>query len=251
MWSTLGSIVEIGMTTSIPVAVFGRTGRMAQALTQHAKAARDLAVISCIGARGRTADQIATALAKTPPETVVCDFTNTAAFRELVTALRSVPRRLVSGTSGLTAQDRASLASLGRDVAILQCPNFSLGAHIVRMLIEQLGTVLRHNPLWDVALLDFHHSKKQDPISATSKDWAAAWRHASGKHAAPISALRLGDGVSEHTLLAAGPGERIEILHKTLSLDAPVSGALASVRYLSRQSAGVYTLASVLDMPTA
>jgi 4-hydroxy-tetrahydrodipicolinate reductase len=239
------------MTEPIPVAIFGRSGRMAKALARQVADSSDLRLVVCLPARRSSASQIAAALDRTPPETIVCDFTNRAAFRKLVAALGISPRKLVTGTSGLSAQDHDLLAILRRDIALVHAANFCLGAYMVGRLIDSLGSMLRHNPAWDAALLDFHHARKLDPISATAKAWMSAWSEASGKSDAPVAAIRLGDGISEHTLLVAGAGERIEIVHKAQSLDAPVSGVLATLRFLASRGPGAHTLADVLDMPTA
>ncbi len=113
----------------------------------------------------------------------------------------------------------------------------------------RLGSMLRHNPTRDAALLDFHCARKLGPLSAAATEWISALSCASGKADALVSAIRLGDCVSEHTLLVAGAGERTKIVHKAQSFDARVSGALATLRLPASHSPGAYTFADVLDIP--
>ena len=51
-----------------------------------------------------------------------------------------------------------------------------------------------------------------------------------------FAALRGGDVVGEHTVIFAGPGERIEIVHRAMSRQNFVAGALRAARFRRRQA---------------
>lgn len=233
------------MSASLPVLVVGRSGRMAQALARQVSTSADLSLAGILPGRGSTVDTFAEALAASPEETVICDFSHRSTLRMLLASMERAPRRLVTGTSGLEASDEAALAATACHVAVLQARNFSLGAIMARELIRILGRLSACDTNWQAAVLDFHHGGKLDRKSATARDWASAWAEgtlaesAPGR-SAPISAIRLGDAISEHSFIAAGRGERLEIAHRLLSFDAPVAGALAAARFLASRPPGLY-----------
>jgi len=64
-----------------------------------------------------------------------------------------------------------------------------------------------------------------------------------------IHTVRGGDIIGDHTVLFAGEGERIEIIHRTHSRQSFVTGAMKAVKYLSRVPVGVVCdMGDVLDM---
>jgi len=220
---------------------------MARALAQAVDKADDLVLSTVVSARGRSAEAIAMDLAAAPLDAVVCDFTHPLAFDPLLDALDAHPRPLVAGTSGLEPEQAARLKAYAGRQPVIWGNNFSMGAVIARILIESLGRLAAYDQSWQAAIVDFHHDKKLDPESATARDWAAAWREGSGGRIAPVSAIRLGDGVSEHSLIAAGRSERLEIVHKVLARQAPAAGALAAARFVAGRTPGLYQPGDLLQ----
>lgn len=227
------------MTDQIPVIVFGETGRMCQALSQQVAASGDMNLLAHLPARNANADTIAETIAELDPDTVICDFTHRRSHAALIEVLKLHPRRLVTGTSGLEPDDERSLIDYAQQIAVIRGRNFSFGAVLARMLIESLGQLSRYDPVWQAAVVDFHHQNKLDAQSATARDWADAWSGGESERNAPISSIRLGNGISEHTFLAAGHGERIEIAHRLLSFDAPVAGTMAAIRFIANKPPGL------------
>ena len=225
------------MINAQPVVVFGENGRMARAMQAAIADTRDLALVATVPARAGDRSAIVDALSATPDNAIVFDFTHPDAQSKLVAALDHAPRKLVTGTSGLDACAEQRLRQLSSRVAVMRGRNFCLGAVMARQLIELLG---RYAKGWDAAVHDLHHARKHDPISATARDWAAAWQSGTSGRTAGISATRLGDGISEHLLMAAGSGERVEISHKILSIDAPTAGAIAGARFLTDKTVGLF-----------
>jgi 4-hydroxy-tetrahydrodipicolinate reductase len=62
-----------------------------------------------------------------------------------------------------------------------------------------------------------------------------------------VHAVRAGDIVGDHTVLFAGPGERLEIKHQAHSRTAFASGAVRAARYVVKKSPGIYSMADVLE----
>jgi|GEM_PF-6947379 len=234
------------MSARLPIMVLGRSGRMAQALVRQVSAATDLTLVGVLPGRDGSVESYVEALETCPNETVVCDFSHPATLRILIEALERAPRALVTGTSGLDAEDETALAVIARRVAVIRGRNFSLGAVMARMLIRILGQLSAYDPTWEAAILDFHHARKLDRESATAGDWAKAWAEGAPGRSSPISPIRLGDAISEHSFIAAGRGERVEIAHRLLSFEAPVAGALAAARFVASSLPGMYGPESLL-----
>jgi 4-hydroxy-tetrahydrodipicolinate reductase len=63
-----------------------------------------------------------------------------------------------------------------------------------------------------------------------------------------FSAARGGDIVGDHTVFFAGPGERIEITHRSSSRATYAQGALRAARFLAGKPPGLYDMADVLGL---
>ena len=63
-----------------------------------------------------------------------------------------------------------------------------------------------------------------------------------------IHAVRGGDIVGDHTVLFAGDGERIELVHRAHSRDTLAKGALRAAKFLVRRPPGLYTMDDVLGL---
>jgi 4-hydroxy-tetrahydrodipicolinate reductase len=64
-----------------------------------------------------------------------------------------------------------------------------------------------------------------------------------------IQVIRAGEIVGEHTVLFAGPGERLELIHRSQSRDTFASGALRAAKWLWRQPCGLYSMEDLLRQP--
>ena len=63
-----------------------------------------------------------------------------------------------------------------------------------------------------------------------------------------IHAVRAGDIVGDHTILYAGPGERIELKHQAHSRDTFVRGALKAAGFIATAKPGLYSMQDVLGL---
>jgi 4-hydroxy-tetrahydrodipicolinate reductase len=64
-----------------------------------------------------------------------------------------------------------------------------------------------------------------------------------------IQAIRGGDIVGEHTVIFAGLGERIELIHRSQSRDNFVRGALRSAHWIVNQPPALYGMEEMLQAP--
>jgi 4-hydroxy-tetrahydrodipicolinate reductase len=63
-----------------------------------------------------------------------------------------------------------------------------------------------------------------------------------------FAALRGGDVVGDHSVIFAGEGERIELVHKASSRRIYSKGALRAARWVAGRAPGVYDMADVLGI---
>jgi 4-hydroxy-tetrahydrodipicolinate reductase len=63
-----------------------------------------------------------------------------------------------------------------------------------------------------------------------------------------FATLRGGSVVGEHTVIFAGPAERIELSHKAESRDIFARGAMRAVLWAQDKQPGLYSMANVLEL---
>jgi 4-hydroxy-tetrahydrodipicolinate reductase len=63
-----------------------------------------------------------------------------------------------------------------------------------------------------------------------------------------VQALRGGDNPGEHTVLFLGPGERLELVHRSATRDHFARGALRAALWLRGRAPGLYGMDQVLGL---
>lgn len=176
-----------------------------------------------------------------PAFDVAVDFSLPVAFGPLLALCDRRGAAFVSGTTGLAPQQRADLQAAAQRIPVLWSANFSLGVAILDELVERAAAALSG---WDCDIVEAHHTRKLDAPSGTALALgAAAQRGGADPH---YASLRAGDIVGEHLVQFAGPGERIELIHRATNRDIFARGALhAAARIVGRQP-GSYRLRDLL-----
>ncbi|MFV2196811.1 4-hydroxy-tetrahydrodipicolinate reductase [Nocardiopsis sp. LOL_012] len=237
---------------TIPVVVCGSSGRMSDLIAAALNDTPDLRAAARLSLRPTEASAADSGAVRElgrvcVPEPVVVDFTAPQATRRLLHQARTVPCSLVIGTSGLTDGDRSLMREVGRERTIVTAANFSVVLLAMARFVRELGSLVDHT--WDAGVVDVHFAGKKDRPSATARYLAEQWPGPPGREAAPpeVAAFRMGDGVSEHRVLASGTGEHVEVLHRVADRTALLPGILRSVRFAAHAGPGVHTLEDVVD----
>jgi 4-hydroxy-tetrahydrodipicolinate reductase len=63
-----------------------------------------------------------------------------------------------------------------------------------------------------------------------------------------IQVIRAGEIVGEHTVLFGGPGERLELVHRSQSRDTFANGALRAAKWVVQQPCGLYSMEDLLRL---
>jgi 4-hydroxy-tetrahydrodipicolinate reductase len=195
----------------------------------------------------------------------VLDFTTPAAtvtFAALAAQARIVH---VVGTTGLEDDDFAKLEAAARHARIVQSGNMSLGVNLLASLARTVAAKLGED--WDIEILEMHHRMKVDAPSGTALllgEAAAAGRrialkdrsvrvrdgHTGARSPGDIgfANLRGGSVVGEHTVIFAGAGERLELVHRAEDRGIFARGAIRAALWAFERKPGYYTMADVLGL---
>jgi len=192
------------------IAVSGATGRLGRLVALEAGT-------RFAGPIGRTGP--------IPDCDVVIDVSTPDGLRGLLPRLSGQP--LVVGTTGALPDLRPYAAR----APVLVTANFSAG---VPLLLDLVAEAARRLEGWDVEIVEAHHNQKRDAPSGTAKRTAGAV----GRDA-PIHSLRVGDTFGTHTVVFAGPGERIELTHVATRREVFAIGAIRAAEWIVGRPPGL------------
>ncbi len=254
----------------IDVAVTGASGRMGSMIINSILKQDDMQLVAAIEApntplEGRDvgevmgigpinvpivgAEKLSQTLETKKPDVLV-DFTiATAAVGTIKTAAES-DVNLVVGTTGFTdeqmSENQKSIGDNG--VSAVISPNMAVGVNVFFKVVEELAEILTD---YDVEIIEAHHNQKKDAPSGTAVKAADLIASALNRKMDEVGvygregmvgertpkeigmhAVRGGDIVGDHTVLFAGDGERLEIVHRAGSRQAFVNGVIKAIRYV-------------------
>jgi 4-hydroxy-tetrahydrodipicolinate reductase len=262
------------------IAVAGASGRMGQTLIEAVQAAPDCVLAGALdvaesAAIGKDAGAfaghttgvsiVANLQAGLQTSQVLIDFTRPQGTLQHLAACRERGISMVIGTTGFTDAQKAEIARLADDLAIVMAPNMSVGVNVTFKLLEMAAKALATG--YDIEIIEAHHRHKVDAPSGTAlkmgeviagalgrklQDCAVYAREGVTGERDPSSigfaTIRGGDIVGDHTVLFAGTGERIEISHKSSSRKTYAEGALRAARFLVGRKPGLYDMFDVLGL---
>jgi 4-hydroxy-tetrahydrodipicolinate reductase len=224
---------------------------------------QDAGVLAGVGACGVTVT--ADPLPVFANTDVLFDFTApeaSIAYSELSAQARIVH---VIGTTGLTRQHEERLKAAARHCRIVRSGNMSLGVNLLAGLVRRAAAVL--GPDYDIEIVEMHHRHKVDAPSGTALLLGRAAAEGRGialgensvrvrdGHTGPrregaigFQSVRGGSVVGEHTVVLAGEGERIELIHRAESRDIFARGALRAAFWAFDKKPGLYDMADVMGL---
>jgi 4-hydroxy-tetrahydrodipicolinate reductase len=196
---------------------------------------------------------------------VLIDFTRPEGTLAHLAVCRDLGVQAVIGTTGFSDAQKAEIAEVAKDIAIVMAPNMSVGVNVTFKLLAMAAKALSTG--YDIEIIEAHHRHKVDAPSGTAlkmgeviadalgrdlKECAVYAREGVTGERDPSSigfaTIRGGDIVGDHTVLFAGTGERIEITHKSASRATYAQGSLRAVRFLADQRAGLFDMFDVLGL---
>jgi 4-hydroxy-tetrahydrodipicolinate reductase len=171
----------------------------------------------------------------------------------------------VVGTTGLSADDMGKLKAAAARATIMQSGNMSLGVNLLAALVRRVARALDED--FDIEIVEMHHNRKIDAPSGTALmlGQAAAQgrnidldkRSARGRDGITgarkrgdigFAALRGGTVVGEHSVIFAGPAERVELTHRAEDRMLFARGAIKGALWARGKPPGLYSMADVLGL---
>ncbi|WP_017757959.1 4-hydroxy-tetrahydrodipicolinate reductase [Pseudacidovorax intermedius] len=267
-------------TVSHRIAVAGASGRMGHMLIEAVRAADDCQLAGALDREGSPtlgSDAgaflgFASGVAVTADlraglggAQVLIDFTRPEGTMAHLAVCRELGVQAVIGTTGFSDAQKAEIAEIAKDIAIVMAPNMSVGVNVTFKLLEMAAKALSTG--YDIEVIEAHHRHKVDAPSGTAlkmgeviadalgrdlKDCAVYAREGVTGERDPstigFATIRGGDIVGDHTVLFAGTGERIEISHKSSSRAGYAQGSLRAVRFLAGKKNGLFDMFDVLGL---
>lgn len=269
------------MSTELPIAIFGVTGRMGAALL---RALDEVPLARLSGATASSTSRWLQQDAGSPaggplrgvliagePATslrgarVAIDFALPEGTAANVRACVAANCPLVIGTTGLSEQTRAQIAAAAKQVPIVVSANMSVGVNLLMKLTELAARSL--DASYDVEIFEAHHRNKKDAPSGTAlalgnsaatgrgvslEDVAVFERHgdtgARASGSIGFSVFRGGDVIGDHTVTFAGNGERLELSHRASDRMMFARGAVRAAAWIVTRPPGLYSMQDVLGL---
>ena len=196
---------------------------------------------------------------------VLIDFTIAEATARNLEICADAGKKMVIGTTGLSATQRERLDVLGQKMAVVIAPNFSVGVNATFKLVESAAGIFGDDV--DIEVLETHHRHKVDAPSGTAIRLGEAAADALDRELSDVAvygregmtgerdrktigfhSLRASDVVGEHTVVFAGTGERLEITHRAHSRLNFAQGALRAATWIATRDRGVFDMQDVLGL---
>jgi 4-hydroxy-tetrahydrodipicolinate reductase len=267
--------------SDMALVVVGAGGRMGQTLvrviqetegvrlagaverTGHAALGRDAGELAGVGPLGiEISDDPLPVFAKAEG---VLDFSAPAA--SVAYAGYAAQARIVHviGTTGIGPQDEEKIAAAARHATIVKSGNMSLGVNLLAVLVEQAARALADD--FDIEILEMHHRNKVDAPSGTALLLGGAAAQGRGigledssvrvrdGHTGPrpqgaigFASLRGGSVVGDHSVILAGPGERVVLSHSAEDRGIFARGAVRAALWARGRKPGLHSMRDVLGL---
>ena len=255
----------------IKVGVFGANGRVGKLLVDDLKSTPNMSLSSVYVRNSLDFSIDPSVLVSSDMKSflnacdIVIDFSLPEACETLLeTAMKTAPKPLVIGTTGLNTHQLNLLKQASEMMPILYATNMSLGVALLNKLVYQASAALEG---FDIEIVEMHHRHKKDAPSGTAltlSESAAAGRGLDldkvrisvrdgnigerTKDEIAVMALRGGDIVGRHTVGFYNDGEFIELNHTATSRSTFSKGALRAGKWLVDKEAGLYTISDCLEI---
>jgi 4-hydroxy-tetrahydrodipicolinate reductase len=195
----------------------------------------------------------------------VLDFTSPEATAEHVGLAAQARIVHVIGTTGLSHEQEERVQAAARHAVIVKSGNMSLGVNLLAALVRKAAAMLDAD--FDIEVVEMHHRMKVDAPSGTAlllgKAAAEGRQIALDDHSVRVrdghtgvrkrgdigfATLRGGDVVGDHTVMFAGPSERIELTHRASDRQLFARGAVKAALWGQGKPPGLYSMDDVLGL---
>jgi 4-hydroxy-tetrahydrodipicolinate reductase len=197
------------------------------------------------------AQKLAEVLKRNKPD-VLIDFTVADAAVNTIKISAECGVDVVVGTTGFSDEQLSEIKeSIEKNkIKAVISPSMAVGVNVFFKVVRDIAKILNDYD-YDMEIIEAHHKNKVDAPSGTAlktyeiiadelgrnKDESGVYGRqgmvgARTSEEIGIHAVRGGNIVGDHTVLFAGDGERLEIIHRANSRQSFVTGVIKAVRYV-------------------
>lgn len=263
----------------IKLIVIGAGGRMGQRILSLAAESGNFDIIAAIDKQNHPdigkafslespSGQINVILTDTYPTgsvDVTIDFSQSEAVEKTIDYCLENNVALVSGTTGLSEQQRDKMKTASGKIPLIYGTNMSVGMNVLFALVGKAASMLGDE--YDIEIVEQHHRFKKDAPSgsaltlaenicrATGRDLSESVVHGrAGKDAQRqtgeigMHAVRAGDITGVHSVIFGTLGETVTLNHTANNRDTFVRGALRAAEWLVGKKPASYSMADVLGI---
>ncbi len=195
---------------------------------------------------------------------VVLDFSTHEATLAIAEAAAKAGKPIIIGTTGHTVEEKTAILEYQTQIPVVWAGNYAVGVNLLFYLTEKVAATLTND--FHPEVVEMHHRMKKDAPSGTAENLVEAilrgreWSSDKVKNGRSgitgerpdeeigVHSLRGGEVVGEHTVIFAGPGERLELKHQASDRRIFAQGAIVAARWALKQSAGLYNMQDVLGL---
>jgi len=249
----------------IKIIINGMMGRMGKEIASHISKGADMQLIGGINKIGTTVkDGIPVSISPDnllPQADLIIDFSLPEGTVKIANACLKFKKPLITGTTGLSAEQQRDISNLSKQEPVVQASNFSIGITLINQLIRTAGQVLKGSV--DAEIVETHHRHKQDSPSGTALTLGRTLAGALGADEKSFQfgrsggqlkredeigfhSLRGGSVVGEHQVHLLCENENIIITHQALSRAVFVDGILKAAKWIIAKPPGLYDMRDVL-----
>jgi 4-hydroxy-tetrahydrodipicolinate reductase len=194
---------------------------------------------------------------------VIVDFSLARAVPGMVEAAAKRGIHVVSGTTGLTVEERDKLAKLAEQskIGIVMAPNFAMGAVLMMHLAKIAARYMDY-----AEIIELHHNLKADAPSGTALQTARAMAESRGKpfsraegakdarsrgeevEGISVHAVRLPGLMAHQEVILGASGQTLSIRHDTINRECYMPGVLLAVREVVKRRGMTYGLDALLNL---
>jgi 4-hydroxy-tetrahydrodipicolinate reductase len=270
-----------GQNSDMRVVIAGAGGRMGRTLIAAIAATKGLALAGAADAPGsaligRDSGELAglgpngvkvtsDVAALLRDADALIEFTIPAATLALAELTAGAGKVHIIGTTGHSAEEDAVIAKAAKRAPIVKSGNMSLGVNLLAALTKRVAKTLGDE--YDIEIVEMHHNKKIDAPSGTAlmlgraaaegRSINLAQHSARGRDGVTgartvgdigFASLRGGTVVGDHSVIFAGPAERVELVHRAEDRMIFARGALHAALWARGKAPGLYSMADVLGL---
>jgi len=165
---------------------------------------------------------------------------------------------------GTTGWNKEILKNVKKPLSapILYGSNFSIGAHMMRILTQTLANMLNRNLEYDIAVYELHHNKKKDSPSGTALTLADTilntlkrkkkivkepLQRQIAEDELHVIGIRNGSIPGTHQVSADSNADTLEIIHRARNRTGFALGSIKAAEWLLNKKPGIYRIEEYIE----